>query len=113
MKKQLLKLMALCPGKVFIQIDNHKLYNQNAEDYLNESIPEETKYFDEESKALMIEHDAITRIEASPNNMTPTVIVYSHDIELGLKSAIKQIEKSTRDLDKKTKLCQKFQYLQN
>ena len=91
MKKTLSYLMKLCPGRVGITIDHHKLFNETAQ-----AVIAREKYFNEtciEVIEKMIELNTIIQIDAVPvDKPMPLVTVYHYDIELGLKETLKQIK---------------------
>lgn len=91
MKKVLNELMKLCPGRVSLTLDSHKLFNEPAEVVISRE-----KQFNQtciEVLEKMIELNTIIQIDAVPvDKPMPPVTIYHYDIELGLKETLKQIK---------------------
>lgn len=91
MKKVLDELMQIAPGRLFFEIDKHKLFNETAEQAIN-SNPKEFINITEKTKKYMIKNDCIIRVEATPiTKVMPTVFEYHHNFDLALKGCLKQI----------------------
>lgn len=88
MKKIINELMALCPGRLIITIDRHKLFGETAKDIIERS-PNEYGVLSNE----MIIRDTIIMIEAAPvNKPMPPVIVYHYDLEKALANTLNEIK---------------------
>jgi len=93
MKKYLTELMQIAPGRVSIEIDKHKLFNETAETV----IEREVKQFNETTepiKELMKSNDTIIHLEVAPiTKPMPIVEIWHYDLELAMKESLKQIKK--------------------
>jgi hypothetical protein len=88
MKKLLKELMSLCPGRLQIEIDTHKAFNELAADVIGRS-PELYGIYTPE----MIHKNSIIRVEALPiTKPMPSAICYHYDLELALKDVLNQIK---------------------
>ena len=80
--------MKLCPGRVSIEIDRHKLFNESAAQVIGRKPSE---YGDQ--AMAMSAYNTIIRIEAAPiNKPMPPVVSYHYDIELAIKDCLNQIK---------------------
>ncbi len=92
MKKLINELIELCPGRFHLTINQHKVYDETAEDLL---LREDRQFSDtpEKIKQLMASTDTIIQVDAAPTTKPmPPVLVFHYDIELALKEALKQIK---------------------
>ena len=85
--------MALCPGRIEIEIDRHKVYGETAETV----ILREVKQFSDTFGAIldeMAKQNTIIHLEAATTTKPmPVVEIWHYDIELAIKDALKQIKK--------------------
>lgn len=93
MKKYLTELMQIAPGRVSIEIDKHKLFNETAETV----IEREVKQFCDTSPYVissMMANDTIIHLEVAPiTKPMPIVEIWHYDLELAMKESLKQIKK--------------------
>lgn len=93
MKKYLTELMQIAPGRVSIEIDKHKLYNETAKTVIEREVKQfaDTPEF---RRALMAESDTIIHLEVAPiTKPMPIVEIWHYDLELSMKQALKEIKK--------------------
>jgi hypothetical protein len=87
MKKILSKLMLIAPGRIDIQIDQHKLYNETALQVIERRPSQYGIHAGD-----MIIKNTIIRVEVAPiTKPMPTVVCYHYDLELALKNCLDQI----------------------
>ena len=87
MKKLLSKLMLIAPGRVIIEIDRHKLFNETAKQVI-ERNPSEYGVL----AGDMILKNTIIRVEVAPiTKPMPTAVSYHYDLELALQDCLNQI----------------------
>ncbi len=72
-------------GKLDIQVNYHKGFNETAEQYINTS-----REFNGIDTGKMIKTNTIIRIEFLPHDKPMNATAYSHDLELALKDAYNQ-----------------------
>lgn len=90
MKKKIDELRQLCPGGVTIQIDEHKLYNETAEQWIESDIAKEFKGMNPKILRGMMEHNTIYRVECFPTGLG--VVLCAHwNLETALASCLTQI----------------------
>lgn len=82
MKKLFNKLRT--SGRLDIQVDYHKLFNETAKDVI------ERKPFEYGISDKMISTNCIIRVEFLPLDKKMTALAYSHDLELALKDVYNQ-----------------------
>lgn len=89
MKKLFKELMQLCPGRISVEIDQHKLYGETASDVINRDRNKYGIYSPE-----MIRLNTIIHVEALPVDkpMPHAASSYHYDIELALKDVLNQIK---------------------
>lgn len=89
MKKKLLQLMAICPGRVDIEINKHILFGETAKDVINRT----PKDYMDAPIATMKRRNSIIRLEALPitKDMYP-VIVYHYDLQKAIEKCLNIIE---------------------
>lgn len=88
MKKTLIELMKLCPGRVIVEFDRHKLFGETALDVILRNPKQYGILADE-----MISRNTIIMVEAAPiDKPMPPVIVFHYDLESALKNALNQIK---------------------
>lgn len=88
MKKTINELMKLCPGRLVITIDRHKLFNETARD----EIQRNPKQYGDLAGDMCVKN-TIIMVEAAPiDKPMPPVIVFHYDLESALKSALNQIK---------------------
>lgn len=81
--------MKLCPGRLDIQIDVHKLFNETAKQVIERKPSEYGEY-----APGMIARDCIIRVEAAPfGKKMPPALCYHWDLEFALKNCLNQIER--------------------
>lgn len=71
-------------GKLDIQIDYHKAFNETAKDVI------ERKPFEYGNAKKMIAINCIIRVEFLPTDKPMVALAYSHDLELALKDVYNQ-----------------------
>lgn len=85
--------MSLCPGRIEIEIDRHKVYGETAETVINR----ETKQFSDTTgfiTAMMMANNTIIHLEAATTTKPmPIVEIWHYDLELAIKEALKAIKK--------------------
>jgi hypothetical protein len=93
MKKYLSELMALCPGRINVEIDRHHLFGESATDVIERS----DRQFSETKSAVvdvMKSDNTIIHLEAATTTKPmPVVDIYHYDLELAIKEVLKQIKK--------------------
>lgn len=86
------KLMALCPGKFWIEFNPHQTYGESVSDYLKNCN------IDAETLALITDKGIIYRVEAHPESVKikdgepNSALVYHWDLETAIDEALKAIE---------------------
>lgn len=75
--------MRLCPGRVDIQLDYHKLFNDTAAQVISKiEAPKAVK-------AKMVQLDTIVRVQA---NHKFEAVCYHYDLEVALENVLKQVK---------------------
>jgi len=92
MRKLFNELTRLCPGRLHILIDQHKVYNETA----SQVIERESEQFATTTLAtqeMMCLKNSIIQVDAAAiDKPMPPVTVFSYDIEQALKETLKQIK---------------------
>lgn len=89
MNKPLAQLLTLCPGRLSVEFNQHKLFNETAQQVIERTPKVFGKHIDR-----MCDTDTIIRVEAVPKDIPmPMVEVYHYDFDLALKETLKQIKK--------------------
>lgn len=87
MKKVLTQLMTLCPGRLMIEIDRHKLFNETSEQVIRRKPSEYGIHADD-----MILRNTIIMVEAAPiHKAMPPAVSYHYDLEKALQDCLNQI----------------------
>jgi hypothetical protein len=98
MKKKIEYLRLLCPGKLSIQIDDHKRFGETAEQAISTDKTGEYKEITGDVISQMIERDTIIRVECFPPY--PIVALSIHwDLDKALESCIQQIEAAKKSFE--------------
>jgi len=84
MKEIITELMRLCPGRVDIQLDYHKLFGEGAAQVVDKiEAPKAVKL-------KMAQMDTIVRVQA---NHKFEAVCYHYDLEIALETVLKQVKK--------------------
>jgi len=85
MNEIITELMRLCPGRIDIQLDYHKLFGETAAQVIGRSRIA-TRAIEKE----MINRDTIIRVQA---NSKFEAVCYHYDFEAALSNVLKQVKK--------------------
>lgn len=91
MKKTIAELMKLCPGRLSIQLDYHKLFNETAEKFITDNS-REVSGVTEDTLAKMRETNTIIFVQANPIDKPMEAKAYHYDLETALKDCLYQIK---------------------